>query len=237
MVGGFASQLHGARRQTYDLDFVPAATEANDDRLSSALRELGARLRVTGLTDEEARQLHVTIDAATLRAFGSTTWTTDAGPLDVLRELPVTGGRRTFDELMQRSTDVDVDGIVSFTSHHSTTSSTARPTPTARRIEKRSPNSATSTQRHPTPDRPTRQGSGSPGDPSDRDGDLAANCAGLQLAHRVGRVGAAAGPTPTRPQASRSCGRRHHPLAYLGRRSGLDDVIKNLDRVNSQSAI
>ena len=112
MVGGFASQLHGARRQTYDIDFVPAATEANDDRLASALRELGARLRVAGLTDEEARQLPVTIDAATLRAFGSTTWTTDAGPLDVLRELPVTGGRRTFDELVQRCTDVSVDGIV-----------------------------------------------------------------------------------------------------------------------------
>lgn len=112
MVGGFASQLHGARRQTYDIDFVPAATEANDDRLAAALRELGARLRVAGLTDEEARQLPVTIDAATLRAFGSTTWTTDAGPLDVLRELPVAGGRRTFDELIQRCTDVAVDGIV-----------------------------------------------------------------------------------------------------------------------------
>jgi hypothetical protein len=112
MVGGFASQLHGARRQTYDIDFVPSATEANDDRLASALRELGARLRVAGLTDEEARQLPVTIDAATLRAFGSTTWTTDAGPLDVLRELPVTGARRTFDELRQRCTDVSVDGIV-----------------------------------------------------------------------------------------------------------------------------
>jgi hypothetical protein len=112
MVGGFASQLHGARRQTYDIDFVPSTTEANDDRLASALRELGARLRVAGLTDEEARQLPVTIDGATLRAFGSTTWTTDAGPLDVLRELPVSGGRRTFEELMQRCTDVAVDGIV-----------------------------------------------------------------------------------------------------------------------------
>lgn len=112
MVGGFASQLHGARRQTFDIDFVPATTEANDDRLASALREIGARLRVAGLTDEEARRLPVTIDAATLRAFASTTWTTDAGPLDVLRELPVAGGRRTFDELRQRCTDVSVDGIV-----------------------------------------------------------------------------------------------------------------------------
>ncbi len=33
-------------------------------------------------------------------------------PLDVLRELPVSGARRTFDELRQRSTDVSVDGIV-----------------------------------------------------------------------------------------------------------------------------
>jgi hypothetical protein len=29
--------------------------------------------------------------------------------------------------------------------------------------------------------------SGSPGDPSDRDDNLAPNCAGLELAHRVGR--------------------------------------------------
>jgi hypothetical protein len=107
MVGGFASQLHGARRQTHDIDFGPAATEANDDRLASALRELGARLRVAGLTDEEARQLPVTIDAANLQAFGSTTWTTD-----VQRELPVSGASRNFDELVQRSTDVEVDGIV-----------------------------------------------------------------------------------------------------------------------------
>ena len=159
MVGGFASQLHGARRQTYDIDFVPAATEANDDRLAAALRELGARLRVAGLTDEEARQLPVTIDAATLQAFGSTTWTTDAGPLDVLRELPVTGGRRTFDELIQRCTDV-ASTASSSTSRHSTTSSTARPMPTAPRTERPSPNSTTSVERHPTPDHPTRHESG-----------------------------------------------------------------------------
>ena len=112
LVGGFGSQLHGARRQTFDLDVVPATTADNHERLANALRELGARLRVAGLTDDEARQLPVIIDAATLHAFGSTTWTTDAGPLDVLRELPVAGARRTFDELLERSTDVDVAGVV-----------------------------------------------------------------------------------------------------------------------------
>ncbi len=112
MVGGFASQLHGARRQTYDIDFVPAATEANDDRLSSALRELGARLRVAGLTDEESRHLLITIDAATLRAFGSTTWTHRRGP--ARRPTRTARHRRQahLDELIQRCTDVSVHGIV-----------------------------------------------------------------------------------------------------------------------------
>ena len=165
MVGGFASQLHGARRQTYDIDFVPAATEANDDRLASVLRELGARLRVAGLTDEEARQLPVTIDAATLRAFGSTTRTTDAGPLDVLRELPVNGGRRTFDELIQRTTDVSVDGIVIHLAS-STTSSTARPTPTAPKTTTPSPNSTTSAEQHETPEHGGQVLAGSPARPT-----------------------------------------------------------------------
>ena len=44
---------------------------------------------------DEARQLPVTIDAATLRGFGSSTRTTDAGPIDVLADLPVKGGHRT----------------------------------------------------------------------------------------------------------------------------------------------
>ena len=44
----------------------------------------GCAPRVGGMTDDEARQLPVIVDAATLRAFGSSTWTTDAGPLDIL---------------------------------------------------------------------------------------------------------------------------------------------------------
>jgi hypothetical protein len=45
----------------------------NLERLAGALRELGARLRVAGMTDEEARQLPVVLDGPTLAAFGSTT--------------------------------------------------------------------------------------------------------------------------------------------------------------------
>ena len=191
MVGGFASQLHGARHQTYDIDFVPAATEANDDRLAAALRELGARLRVDGLTDEEARQLPVTIDAATLQAFGSTTWTTDAGPLDVLRELPVTGDRRrNFDELRQRFTNVAVSTASSSTSHHSTTSSTERLTPTA-------PRTTTPSRTPPPPRNNTRH-----------------------LKTDSGRTARVAGDDPVdddRPQ----CGRSHRAARSAGSRDGL----------------
>ena len=70
----------------------------NLDRLAAALRDLGARLRVGGMSDDEARQLPIVIDGATLAAFGSTTWSTDAGPIDVLHDLPSILGRRSYDD-------------------------------------------------------------------------------------------------------------------------------------------
>lgn len=112
IVGGFAAQAHGAHRQTLDIDVVPRRTDVNLERLAAALRELGARLRVGGMTDEEARQLPVIVDAATLKGFGSSTWTTDAGPVDVLGELPVAGGRRGYDDLVGRAVPRTVHGVV-----------------------------------------------------------------------------------------------------------------------------
>jgi hypothetical protein len=88
LVGGLGARAHGATRPTMDLEFVPLSTSENLDRLADGLRELDARLRVAGMTDEEARQLPVVIDAATLRGFGSTTWRTDAGSIDVLHDVP-----------------------------------------------------------------------------------------------------------------------------------------------------
>lgn len=73
LVGGLGAQAHGATRSTFDIDLVPATTDENWERLAEALRQLGARLRVGGMTDEEARSLPVTVDAATLRGFGSST--------------------------------------------------------------------------------------------------------------------------------------------------------------------
>ena len=61
------------------------------------------------MTDEEARQLPLQLDAATLAAFGSSTWTTDAGPLDLLVELrDAAGGRHPYLDLATRAISVSV---------------------------------------------------------------------------------------------------------------------------------
>lgn len=112
IVGGFAAQAHGATRQTFDIDLVPRSTDENFAGLAAALRELGARMRVGGLTDEEASQLPVTVDAITLRSFGSSTWMTDAGPVDVLGELAASGGYQSYDELAGRAVARQVHGVV-----------------------------------------------------------------------------------------------------------------------------
>jgi hypothetical protein len=113
MVGGLGARAHGARRPTGDIDFVPKISDANYERLAAALRELGARLRVGRMTDEEARQLPVRVDAVTLRSFGNSTWTTDGGAIDILRELPDrTGRRHTYDELVTRGVAAEIGGFI-----------------------------------------------------------------------------------------------------------------------------
>lgn len=112
LVGGVAARAYGASRATADIDCVPATDAENLHRLAAALTELAARLRVAGMTDAEARQLPVRLDAATLAAFGSSTWMTDAGPLDLLAELrDSSGGHHPYSDLVRRSTAV-VIGVV-----------------------------------------------------------------------------------------------------------------------------
>jgi hypothetical protein len=64
------------------------------DRLGGALRELGARLRVGRLSDEEARLLPLQLDGASLARGQMWTLRTDAGDLDVLANIPGAGGAR-----------------------------------------------------------------------------------------------------------------------------------------------
>ena len=64
------------------------------------------------MTDEEAKQLPVQLDAPTLVAFGSSTWMTDAGPLDLSLNLrDRDGGRHDYGDLLQRSVRYQVGDL------------------------------------------------------------------------------------------------------------------------------
>lgn len=76
------------------------------------MRELGARLDVEGLTDEESRRLPVQLDARTLARAEITTWMTDAGGLDVLANIPDRAGTRLpCETLSDRAEVVEAAGV------------------------------------------------------------------------------------------------------------------------------
>lgn len=85
---------------------------ANLERLASALLELRARLRVARMSDEEAKALPVKIDSVMLETTGNLTWTTDAGPFDVLADVKDLEGRTVpYEDLLTRSMNVRGDGF------------------------------------------------------------------------------------------------------------------------------
>ncbi len=94
LVGGVSAQARGAQRVTKDLDLIPRGVNENLNRLAAAMRELHARLSVEGLSDAEAQTLPVRLDAEMLRGLEFSTWRTDAGDLDVLRNIPARDGVR-----------------------------------------------------------------------------------------------------------------------------------------------
>ena len=105
LVGGVSANAYGALRRTADFDCLPALDRDNLRRVAAALRELGARLRVEGLSDEESRALPVQVDGTTLASMEVSTWRTDAGDFDVLTNIPGRDGtRRRYGDLLARST-------------------------------------------------------------------------------------------------------------------------------------
>lgn len=80
VIGGFAALLHGAPTVTVDLDITPASDRRNLDRLVAALRDLGARLRASGVEE----LLDIPLDARTFEQFPTVlTLRTRHGDLDV----------------------------------------------------------------------------------------------------------------------------------------------------------
>lgn len=112
VVGGVAARAYGATRETKDFDCLVRRARDNLDRLAAAMRELHARLRVHGLSQAEAAQLPMQIDATTLNAMEISTWSTDAGDLDVLVDIPGRDGvRRQYEDLAARAHVLDYSGV------------------------------------------------------------------------------------------------------------------------------
>lgn len=59
LAGGVAARFHGSEDPTEDVDVLPDGDDENLRRLGAALTDLGAFLRVGGLSDDEARALPV----------------------------------------------------------------------------------------------------------------------------------------------------------------------------------
>ena len=98
------------------LSYTPTERDGEPEnlhRLADLWRELRARLRVRGLTDEEARQLPVQLDGVTLHSFGSSTWMTDAGPVGLLADLrDRKEDRHAYPDLIERAVSFEVGAII-----------------------------------------------------------------------------------------------------------------------------
>lgn len=113
IVGGVGVRLHGARRVTLDFDALASFAPDNLERLCAAMRELNARIRAEGFSDAEATAAApAMVHPDTFNRAELTTWMTDAGPLDVLHDIPDRDGtRQRFEELATRSTEADFAGV------------------------------------------------------------------------------------------------------------------------------
>jgi hypothetical protein len=112
LCGGAGAVAYGATRGTEDADCVVRREGENLDRLAAALRDLNARLRVSGMSDEESRRLPVQLDGHMLAAADISTWMTDAGAFDVLSGLRDSAGRIVpYGELVQRERVIEGRGF------------------------------------------------------------------------------------------------------------------------------
>jgi len=101
VVGGVCAVLHGAPVTTFDLDVVHRRSAENLERLSAALRDLGAHYRGQG----EQRLMP---EAAHLASPGHHLLMTTAGPLDLLGTV---GAGRDFDALVDHTSVVELDEL------------------------------------------------------------------------------------------------------------------------------
>lgn len=105
MIGGLAAVAHGSPFPTEDLDITPASDISNLTRLSAALSDLAARIRVDGMPDG----LPFAHDAASLAAVQVWNLTTRLGDLDISF---VPSGTKGFGDLNGSAEPIELDGVV-----------------------------------------------------------------------------------------------------------------------------
>lgn len=103
VVGGLAAVAHGSPLPTEDIDIAPQRSAENFERLADALRELGARLRVS----EDLDGVPFPISSAFLTAQPHRlNLVTDAGDLDLT--ITPSGFPNGYDDLLAGSVVVDL---------------------------------------------------------------------------------------------------------------------------------
>jgi len=104
LIGGLAAVLHGSAHVTTDVDVVPEEALHNLERLSAALKELGARIRVAGEPDGVPFD-HSAESLARVRIWNLQT---SKGDLDITFE---PSGTRGYDDLHRDVVLMRVRGI------------------------------------------------------------------------------------------------------------------------------
>jgi hypothetical protein len=104
LVGGLAAVLHGAAHVTTDVDVVPEEARDNLERLSAALKELDARIRVTGEPDGVPFD-HSAGSLARVRVWKLQTAN---GELDIVFE---PSGTRGYEDLRRGAVSMRVRGL------------------------------------------------------------------------------------------------------------------------------
>ena len=104
LVGGLAAVLHGSAHVTTDVDVVPEDGRANLRRLSDALKELQARIRVTG----EPGGVPFDHSAESLARVQVWNLVTDLGDLDITF---VPSGTQGYADLQRDAVVMTVRGV------------------------------------------------------------------------------------------------------------------------------
>ncbi|HEX6665486.1 MAG TPA: hypothetical protein VF081_02695 [Solirubrobacterales bacterium] len=104
VIGGVATQMHGHRRTTMDLDVTPEPSQENLVRLSAALAELEARPR-----DAAPGEAEISVSDPERLAIAAIVppLLTRHGQIHILKEPK---GAQGFEEMRKRALVVEIDG-------------------------------------------------------------------------------------------------------------------------------